>query len=370
MFAMQSQTPNEMAVTDISGDDVGRLLKGVRHSKAISDEMVDWLVQLPPEYHDARAASLMSMISGWAYADEKLLFTMVNQTGLDIPVCQLTAVRNDAMLLVSNAFFLQSRCGRLGILCYRGTEPTNVINWLTDASAGASLFSDIGDVHGGFYRNVQATWPAVLQTIADAMAGKTRMADGNPVGGKLQALYITGHSLGAAMAALAAAIVHTNPQLAPLQRILHGVYTFGQPMVGTPPFANRCHATFGQKVFRHIYDHDIVPRMPPITAGIYRHYGREFRSTVSDGWRECPDRGPSQTYTALLSIPIGVAAWVARQLTPLHRVSFPYSWDDHSPLHYIRCSQQSTGLASTPFFLVASPTNPAVATMMAAAAAE
>ena len=38
--------------------------------------------------------------------------------------------------IFSTAYLVQSHCGRVAILCYRGTEPATLGNWLGDAEIG------------------------------------------------------------------------------------------------------------------------------------------------------------------------------------------------------------------------------------------
>src|SRR5262249_49343032 len=80
---------------------------------------------------------------------------------------------------------------------------------------------------------------------------------------KLKALFITGHSLGAAIALLATALLYVHPDCKKLRSKLRGVYTFGTPKVGDLQFARKCQAEFGPLVFRHIYQNDVVTAMPP-----------------------------------------------------------------------------------------------------------
>src|SRR2546427_809389 len=153
--------------------------------------------------------------------------------------------------------------------------------------------------------NVRAIWDDIADHIWRAINDAD---DGN----QLHALYITGHSLGAAMAVIAAAIIFGDERYASWRPLVRGVYTYGQPMVGDPEFAESCDARFGKLVFRHIYDHDLVPRMPPWTTGPFRHFGAEYVGDAS-GWypRSKPVR---QAATALWSVPIGAAAFVVKQL--------------------------------------------------------
>jgi hypothetical protein len=80
---------------------------------------------------------------------------------------------------------------------------------------------------------------------------------------------MTGHSLGGALAELCAA------QALFVSRIpVQGVYTFGQPRVGTKDFADAVHARLGSGIFRFVNDRDIVPRVPLFSMG-FCHYGSQ-----------------------------------------------------------------------------------------------
>ncbi len=70
-------------------------------------------------------------------------------------------------------------------------------------------------------------------------------------------LWITGHSLGAALATLAAAGYDD----------VQGVYTFGSPRVGNAQFKN----AFPVRMYRVEYNNDVVTAVPP--PGLYRHVG-------------------------------------------------------------------------------------------------
>ena len=79
-------------------------------------------------------------------------------------------------------------------------------------------------------------------------------------------LYLTGHSLGGAMAALMAVMLSVEPDyLERFARMFKGASTFGAPMVGSPEFAKACAAnTFlHRNVVRYVYRKDLVPHLPP-----------------------------------------------------------------------------------------------------------
>jgi triacylglycerol lipase len=87
-------------------------------------------------------------------------------------------------------------------------------------------------------------------------------------------LVVTGHSLGGALAVLAADILNAQGFL------IHSVYTFGQPRVGDATFAARYNMTLGQRTFRIVNSNDLVPRLPGWLMG-YRHCGQHFFITAA-----------------------------------------------------------------------------------------
>lgn len=308
--------------------------------------------------YDERAAYLLSVASAWAYSDTQTLCDVMHRLGLQ-NYCQTIIVGNDALFVDANASIVQSQDGDLAILCFRGTAPRNIISWLTDASVEAERFRSWGDVHGGIYRNVMAMWPYIQCRLGRAVRGLPVVDDPASAGGvaipscrpaqgaeasamrvrPLRSLYITGHSLGGAMAVIAAALLFADEINAEIRSALRGVYTFGQPMVGGEAFSAACERAFGDITFRHVYQNDLVPRFPPRSAGRFEHFGRELAS-VEDGWQHRP-KPVSQTYTFLASSAIGVLSWLGQQLPILGWMRMPFSWGDHSPLHYMRCSQRS-----------------------------
>ncbi|HTN91878.1 MAG TPA: hypothetical protein VL242_49755 [Sorangium sp.] len=318
---------------------------------------MDRLVRADSGYNPD-AALILSVASAWAYADNQVLSDMMERFGIPNE-CTTISLSNDALLLTATAHVIRSKDGRLAILCFRGTEPRNLINWLLDASAEVDPFGAIGYMHGGFYRNVLALWPYVLCRLVRTIENVRPCPDSPPPAcardepepttencpkKPLEALYITGHSLGGAMAAIAAALCfqrNSEPGLpniyAKIREKLSGIYTFGQPMVGDRAVAEWADAAFGSKLFAHRYRFDIAPRMLPRTMGKFEPFGRQYIST-SFGWVQssAPLR---QATTLLASNALGAVAWLNQQAPLLSNIRLPFSWGDHSPLHYIRTSQ-------------------------------
>lgn len=339
-------------------------------------EIVEELVRWSPDprggaaYHK-RAADLLAVAAAWAYSAPEAFSFVMHRRGISENYYRHVAVGNDALFVDASAFLLQSKCGRLGILCFRGTVPTNIISWLTDASVDQDRFQPrgyhrgagrdpkaLGRVHGGFYRNLQAIWPLLEEGLNDLIAGvpigpayrapSNRATAERTSSGRdgraaqtarlkpMEALYITGHSLGGAMAAIAAATLRRDESCADIWKKVRGVYTFGQPMVGDRAFAGQC-KDFEDIVFRHVYDKDIVPKLPPVTTGWFQHFGREYRSTKK-GWRH---RAISSSQVlSTLSLLTGVLSFVKQRFVATRWLKLPVSWDDHSPLYYMRVSQR------------------------------
>ena len=99
----------------------------------------------------------------------------------------------------------------------------NLTNWLYDFDAldmSPAEYCDGCMVHTGFYRS----WLSVARKVTEEVQRLRQLHPGAK-------LLVTGHSLGAAMAVLAATHLHYVDALS-----VHAVYTFGQPRVGNAAF--------------------------------------------------------------------------------------------------------------------------------------
>ena len=280
----------------------------------------------PGDTRHATVAHVLATCASYCYADLDTVATIMARLGMDACRCVRIAQSVDAMYIYSTAFLVQSRCGRVAILCYRGTEPTNLGSWLGDADVGAERLrvastrdASALEVHRGFYRNFRATHWQVLQELA--LASRHRPSDPDATLERpLEALYVTGHSLGGAMAVLFA--------LTTAHEQLRGVYTFGQPMVVSGPVPPRVEATIGRKIFRHVLVRDPVPASPPAGWGAYAHVGREYRYLL-DHWQPAE---PTTQMANLRDIPRSVLALLTRGS---RRRSARYAIDSHPPHRYL-----------------------------------
>ena len=149
---------------------------------------------------DAQVAHVLGTCAGYAYADTDTVATMMTRLGLERHACVRITQTVDAMFIFSTVYLVQSLCGRVVILSYRGTEPGTLGNWLGDAEVGLeSNTLSLADgverirVHAGFHRNVRATWLPVLDELAAALQGWSLVDHNMHVEHSLEALYVTGH---------------------------------------------------------------------------------------------------------------------------------------------------------------------------------
>jgi hypothetical protein len=294
---------------------------------------------------DDTLAHVLAACSGYAYSDCGTVATIMARMGLEECHCLEMSASVDAMFIRSTVFLVQSRDGRVVVVCYRGTEPDNLVNWLTDLDiypervpvqfpGGAGEF----DVHGGFYRNVRATRVEVVAALGRAMEGSSIRPGGGRVAHACEALYLTGHSLGGALAALLGVMLVTEPEYRPFAERLRGVYTYGQPMVGDPAMARAgdAHPFLGSRVIRYVYGNDVVTRLSPKPAGPFAHFGREYRCRAGvepRHWAPSPrNRTQISNLLELAASPLG---FVARQVPWLRKLNLGASFHDHLPHHYI-----------------------------------
>ena len=186
------------------------------------------------------------------------------------------AIRNDAI-----------------IVAFRGTEPTSLADWAAGFRTAQVPFDAVahlsgwGRVHGGVARSLGTVLPRIVEAISRH-------------DGAAHSLWITGHSLGGALALLAGAVLAKQER-----HPIAGVITFGQPLGGRSQFAARYSLALGDRTFRCVNDQDIVPtcaapnavgdRAPPgqRRAARARRAGRSRRdiralravaASVAGGW--------------------------------------------------------------------------------------
>ncbi|MGI2114100.1 lipase family protein [Shewanella frigidimarina] len=152
------------------------------------------------------------------------------------------------------------------IIAIRGTQL--IADWGTNAQLGLSVGDGNQIVHAGF-NNAFASLRQQIATFLD----KWRIS--NP--GK--AIHFVGHSLGGALASLAADWASINNYASNIN-----LYTFGSPRVGQQGFASANTHRLNQ-IFRCTHGADVVPKVPlwPFIHAPYQ--GVEYRLDNSQGLR-------------------------------------------------------------------------------------
>lgn len=125
------------------------------------------------------------------------------------------------------------------VIAFRGTQ--NLQNWLTNIQFGMRKQGGVF-VHDGFAAAVDAVWDEMIGILRDKR-------------GSGKAVWVTGHSLGGALANWTAFWL-TGPNAAA------AVHTFGQPRVGDLTFRN----LYDVNHHRFVNNKDIVPTVPPRTV--------------------------------------------------------------------------------------------------------
>ena len=139
--------------------------------------------------------------------------------------------------------------GESVVLSYRGTEK-NLGDWIGNLKIKGKNSGHYGKVHTGFYQAFHDAAADVRTLLSHAGATSKR-------------LYLTGHSLGGALAVVAAAeFLGIYP--------VEGIYTYGQPKLARKKMAAYFAEHYKGRLHRFVNDEDIVPRIPPF----FRHIGK------------------------------------------------------------------------------------------------
>jgi hypothetical protein len=138
------------------------------------------------------------------------------------------------------------------IVAFAGTDPVSLANWISDFDAHLDVTTDTAE---GYEVAADVVWSELKQLLEQCV----------PPGGKV---FVTGHSLGGALAALIANRIGTE-----LQADVDAVYTFGMPRPGNKAFAELYNQQLGMRTYRLIHGDDIVPTVAPTSFG-FRHLGR------------------------------------------------------------------------------------------------
>ncbi len=206
-------------------------------------ENVSWPSDPPTDAFSLPAAQFLAEASLLVYVkDETFIADKLNNAGFsqtqffsEEGTYAFLAIRDDAL-----------------VVCFRGSETANRADYTTDAKVVQKPFREYGKAHSGFVEALD--W--VASDIEAAIEALPRSDSSRPV-------WVTGHSLGAAIATLYGVDQHKR---------VAAIYPIGSPRVGGIQFAKNTQDLVD--VYRVINDNDIVPRIP--TPPFYRHIGTPY----------------------------------------------------------------------------------------------
>ncbi len=184
----------------------------------------------------------------------------------------------------------QHRTLPIVVIAFRGTEVDEKADLFTDANLLKTTGPLGGRVHEGFTRAVTQV-ARLLEKRLQALPQGTLV-------------YLTGHSLGGALATeFAAREFATHPDGSAYA--LRGIYEFGSPRVGNSDYVsafNKAAAARGVQVFRFEHQNDAIATLPPAWLG-YEHVGApvELRAdTVLHAPDAAPDGSTTDDHPVLL----------------------------------------------------------------------
>eukprot|EP00756_Hemistasia_phaeocysticola_P029983 Hpha_TRINITY_DN16266_c3_g5::TRINITY_DN16266_c3_g5_i1::g.11645::m.11645 len=165
------------------------------------------------------------------------------------------------------------------VISFRGTDGADIKNWIENVNFVPTpipwLDNPNYQAHEGFVGIYVSLRPHVQQGLKDAQAA---CPDCN--------VSVVGHSLGGAVAVLAASdLVVTN-------KIVPQVFTFGAPRSGNGEYHDWYRANVHDVVgsYRAVHKHDIVPHVPTNTMG-FLHMPREIWQTNDTNYEMCDNTG-------------------------------------------------------------------------------
>lgn len=175
-------------------------------------------------------ASLCSVASGLVYQPDDAVNGA--RGALEAGGLSLIVEHNHRCLLIKYADCI--------IVAFRGTDAGEIDDWRTNLqhTPGSGAF---GRAHSGYLAAVELLWPRLTASIEG-------MRDNQ------QTLLMTGHSMGGALAVVAAAKFAAEGAIP-----VAGLYTFGQPAVAEAAFERELARRVEGRYFRFVNSSDMVP---------------------------------------------------------------------------------------------------------------
>jgi hypothetical protein len=210
---------------------------------------------------DPRNARFLAIACDFAYLDEPAAAVKFREAlGLEA-----------RLISVDNTQVYVAQGDKAIVVAFRGSQAPDSLDGLKDwllTNANDLLILPQGRIgtdfvaagvgarfHRGFLEALAEIWDPLFAAVDEAMKVKERP------------LWITGHSLGGALALLAAWRLQRS--FIPV----HQVYTYGAPMIGNAVAAEAFHTEFANKIFRYVDEQDLIPLLPAfsLVANAYHH---------------------------------------------------------------------------------------------------
>jgi triacylglycerol lipase len=130
--------------------------------------------------------------------------------------------------------------GDVAVVVFRGTDDFD--DWIVNLHMTTTQTK-----HGAAHKGFQTAYLTLKPKVMNALRRF-----------KTKHVWITGHSLGGGLAVLCAYDLASNENLT-----IHGLMTFGQPMVADKTLATSIDQILPKKFAHFVNESDIVPRLPP-----------------------------------------------------------------------------------------------------------
>ncbi|KAI8996779.1 Alpha/Beta hydrolase protein [Pilobolus umbonatus] len=354
-----------------------------------------------PQY-SLSIAHTLSAASKLAYEDVEVVKYELEQAGFDVektfkPIgykntCSYIVGRNNDIILV-----------------FRGTNPLNIQNYVTNLSATltdvtSSKGISLGKIHQGFWDAMGSTsrnpedieefkkkssininlgvsltssicsalmaivqivkmatfnlFANVIDPIDSSWANYIDMSElrykslyiqaedfileqfSKQEGNTKKRLYVTGHSLGGALATVF--LTKMIQSDSPLLEYFEGLYTYGEPNIGDEEFSGSFTPEITKKIFNHTYNNDIIPRVPSwydAPPGTLVYINSSYRISIyppnSETHKAVPVRPISYLHlSGILNLSVIRRLKEETPLRILFRMILPFFVNDHFPSEY------------------------------------
>ncbi|MDX6613104.1 MAG: triacylglycerol lipase [Blastocatellia bacterium] len=274
-------------------------------------------------------AAWMADFALLAYGDETFIKEKLDRSGLTAAGFNLKFFSSQT----TQCFVAHN--DEVAVLSFRGTEIDNFMgafaDWVRNLDFKPVDDESGGLVHRGFAQNLAAVWndadneSSVKSYLAQILASGTRT------------LWTTGHSLGAALAVLAAERAVREGGFA-----VNGVYTFGSPCTGDPRFHEHyVTQNLESRTYRFVNSLDVVRKLPP--GKEYEHVGQLKFIDAGGQVHENPtaesgasDPLPSVTRGQERSVRLFglLGRKISALLENMFTLTIPAPFADHAPIYY------------------------------------